>query len=75
MLAGCRIRLSALVGCLTLSCLLAPGGCEGLDRFRGAGFSGEDATWGETLRPQDQQAGERFFFNEKSQQIERSLGL
>ncbi|MFM8253080.1 MAG: hypothetical protein ACKOBW_15915 [Planctomycetota bacterium] len=51
-----------LVGCATL---------------KGDGFPEADATWGTKYRtpPASKRKLEPFFFDEKSQQIERSLGL
>jgi hypothetical protein len=55
---------------LTFACL----GCGALDRYRGDGYDGDEATWGAEMRPEAETKGS-FFFNEKSRQIEESLGL
>ena len=61
-------RIALLVGSFSLS------GCGWLDQYRGEGFRGEDATWGEAYRG-EKSKGERYFFDERSNQIERSLGV
>jgi hypothetical protein len=54
--------------------ILACAGCGALDRYRGEGFDGDEATWGAEMRPEAEKKGS-FFFNEKSRQIEESLGM
>jgi hypothetical protein len=60
-----------------LAILVVPGLCAGCSTLKpdaGQAYEGEDATWGKSLRPRAKQR-EKFFFNEKSRQIEESLGL
>ncbi|MHB0957528.1 MAG: hypothetical protein ACYC0X_25905 [Pirellulaceae bacterium] len=49
-------------------------GCQKLVPDRGQAFHGEHATFGKSFRPPAKKH-EKFFFNEKSQQIEESLGM
>ena len=49
-------------------------GCQQLAPDRGQAYQGAQATFGKSLRPPAAQH-EKFFFNEKSQQIEESLGM
>jgi hypothetical protein len=49
-------------------------GCQSLLPDRGPAYSDEQAAFGKSLRPPAAKH-ENFFFNEKSRQIERSLGL
>jgi hypothetical protein len=49
-------------------------GCGVFDRHRGDAYEGDQATWAAGLRPKGEKK-DSFFFNEKSRQIEESLGL
>lgn len=61
-----------LLGLLLL--MLPLSGCAW---FRGDGYTDADATWGTKYRaaPTSKRTTEPYFLDEKSQQIERSLGL
>jgi hypothetical protein len=59
---------------LTVVVVLFAAGCQKLAPDRGPSFSGEQATFGKSLRPPAEKH-EKFFFNAKSQQIEESLGM
>jgi len=54
--------------------VLLASGCKRFEAWRGEGFTGADAEWGKKYRPTGPK-GERYFFDEKASQIERSLGL
>jgi hypothetical protein len=57
--------------------LLAAATLVGCASLKGDGFPEADATWGTKYRtpPASKRQTEPFFLDEKSQQIERSLGL
>jgi hypothetical protein len=60
-----------------LSVLLVPSlltGCHTLKPEADEGYTGDDATWGKSYRPPAKKK-EKFFFDEKAQQIEESLGM
>ncbi len=59
---------------LVLAACLFTSGCSSLDAPRGEKYEGEEATWGAALRPESENQGS-LFFNDKSHQIEESLGL
>lgn len=73
--AGCvhLLRSSVRIG-LLLIVAMSLVGCAAL---KGDGFPEADATWGTKYRtpPASKRKTEPYFFDEKSQQIERSLGL
>ena len=49
-------------------------GCGGFDRHRGEAYEGNEARWADGVRPKGEKK-DSFFFNEKSREIEESLGL
>ncbi len=69
-----HLRRQLRHGLVVLAASLWLSGCGGLDAYRGETYQGDDATWGDTLRPEPKETP-RFFFNDKSRQIEESLGL
>jgi hypothetical protein len=61
----------------SLAALVAPSllaGCQTFTRDADKGYKDEDATWGKAYRPPSKKK-EKFFFDEKAQQIEESLGM
>jgi hypothetical protein len=63
------------IGCVfAVGITVALSGCARLAPNHGESYEGDDATWGERFRhPEDEH--EEFFFNQKSRQIEKSLGM
>jgi hypothetical protein len=59
---------------LAIAAVLFLAGCQTLAPDRGQAYHGAQATFGKSLRPPAAKH-EKFFFNEKSQQIEESLGM
>lgn len=64
----------SLLWLISLLLLVVVGGCRQFESWRGEGYKDKDAEWGKQYRPSGPK-GQRFFFDERASQIERSLGL
>jgi hypothetical protein len=69
-----RIFLTLAVLALGVATGVATSGCSRITPERREARPSPEATWGRTLRP-PATPGQKYFFNERSRQIEESLGL